>query len=60
MILSKNVNNKKCALKLIFFNEKNIENWLWVSADLAKQILLVGKMKQNYMDISKIWVNVFI
>ena len=25
MILSKNVNNKKCASKLIFFNEKKIE-----------------------------------
>ena len=24
-MLSKNVNNKKCASKLIFFNEKNIE-----------------------------------
>ena len=59
-MLSKNVNIKKCALNLIFFNEKNIENWLWVSADLSKQIVLVGKMKQNYMDISKIWVNVFI
>ena len=23
MILSKNVNNKKCAPKLVFFNEKN-------------------------------------
>ena len=37
---SKNVNNKKCAPKLIFFNEKklrkiqiifDIENWLWKS-----------------------------
>ena len=25
MMLSKNVNNKKCASKLIFFNEKKIE-----------------------------------
>ena len=25
MMLSKNVNNKKCAPKLIFFNEKKIE-----------------------------------
>ena len=25
MILSKNVNNKKCAPKLVFFNEKKIE-----------------------------------
>ena len=25
IILSKNVNNKKCAPKLIFFNEKKIE-----------------------------------
>ena len=39
MILSKNVNNKKCATKLVFFNEKkmrkirivDIENWLWKS-----------------------------
>ena len=40
MILSKNVNNKKSAPKLIFFNEKkmrkiriifDIENWLWKS-----------------------------
>ena len=39
MILSKNVNNKKCAPKLVFFNEKkklrkirmifDIETWLW-------------------------------
>ena len=37
-MLSKNVNNKKCAPELIFFNEKklrkiqiifDIENWLW-------------------------------
>ena len=25
MMLSKNVNNKKCAPKLVFFNEKKIE-----------------------------------
>ena len=25
LILSKNVNNKKCASKLVFFNEKKIE-----------------------------------
>ena len=25
MILSKNVNNKKCAPKLVFFNEKKFE-----------------------------------
>ena len=25
MILSKNVNNKKCAPKLVFFNEKKID-----------------------------------
>ena len=25
MILSKNVNNKKCAPNLVFFNEKKIE-----------------------------------
>jgi len=25
LILSENVNNKKCASKLVFFNEKNIE-----------------------------------
>ena len=25
MIVSKNVNNKKCAPKLVFFNEKKIE-----------------------------------
>ena len=25
MILSKNVNNKKCAPKLVFFNERKIE-----------------------------------
>ena len=25
LILSKNVNNKKCAPKLVFFNEKKIE-----------------------------------
>ena len=25
MVLSKNVNNKSCAPKLIFFNEKKIE-----------------------------------
>ena len=40
MKLSKNVNNKKCAPKLILFNEKkigkiriifDIENWLWKS-----------------------------
>ena len=39
-MLSKNVNNKKCAPTLIFFNEKklrkiqiifDIENWLWKS-----------------------------
>ena len=39
-MLSKNVNNKKCAPNLIFFNEKkmrkiqiifDIENWLWKS-----------------------------
>ena len=34
MILSKNVNNKKCAPKLVFFNEKKIEKdyddfWHW-------------------------------
>ena len=31
MILSKNVNNKKCAPKLIFFNEKKWERfgWFW-------------------------------
>ena len=39
MKFSKNVNNKRCAPKLIFFNEKkilrkiriifDIENWLW-------------------------------
>ena len=27
LMLSKNVNNKKCAPKLIFFNEK--KNWEW-------------------------------
>ena len=40
LILSQNVNNKKCAPKLVFFNEKKkrkiqmnfyIENWLWKS-----------------------------
>ena len=40
MMLSKIVNNKKCAPKLILFNEKkiekdsddfDIENWLWKS-----------------------------
>ena len=25
MILSKNVNNKRCAPKLVFFNEKKVE-----------------------------------
>ena len=39
LMLSKNVNNKKCAPKFIFFNEKkfrkiqmifDIENWLWM------------------------------
>ena len=36
MKLSKNVNNKKCAPKLILFQEKNLnnfdrKNWLWKS-----------------------------
>ena len=27
MMLSKNVNNKKCAPQLVFFNEKKIEKY---------------------------------
>jgi hypothetical protein len=29
MILLKNVNNKKCATKLVFFNEKKWERFGW-------------------------------
>jgi hypothetical protein len=29
MIISKNVNNKKCAPKLVFFNEKDFEKKIW-------------------------------
>jgi hypothetical protein len=44
LMLSKKVNNKKCAPRFIFFNEKKIrkikmifdvENWLWISKILA-------------------------
>ena len=33
MMLSKNVNNKKCAPKLIFFNEKKLTK-IWMIFDI--------------------------
>ena len=40
-MLSKNVNNKKCAPKLIFFNEKKIEkdSEIFLKIDFKNQIL---------------------
>ena len=45
-MLSKNVNNKKCAPKLVFFNEKKIEKdltdfWTW-KIDFESQILALS------------------
>ena len=59
MMLSKNVNNKKCAPKLVFFNEKkwerfgwfDIENWLWNQIlALFENLLTTPILKIQYVD----------
>ena len=39
LILSKNINNKKCAHKLVFFNKVNWERFRWFLIYVESQIL---------------------
>ena len=61
-MLSKNANNKKCAPKFVFFNEKkskiifDVENWCYQKKLITKNVLLnsYSSMKKKIRKIRMI------